>query len=111
MPREPDKLLTNPLVSELAREIELVRFLKAERCFPRVETEPIVADKPCEKLLTSKAEVNNEPVSIRKRATFLAIVADMPSDMISVLLRPLDCDERRVREPLTDLKSEECSAN
>ncbi len=38
-PIEPEKLRANPLISELAREIELVRVRKSERCSAVVEAE------------------------------------------------------------------------
>ena len=43
-PRAAERFLGNPLVSELERAVDPVSVLKSETCFPRVETEPRVAD-------------------------------------------------------------------
>ena len=74
------------MVSEPVREIEPVIVLKSERCSPRVETEPRVADSPCEKPLTSEAVMDNEPVSVLNRAVLSTMVDDSPSVVANVSL-------------------------
>lgn len=103
-----EKFLGNPLVSEIVREIAPFRVLESEACLPRADDKVKEPDSPCAKPLTSNADTDNEPASVLKRAEFFVMIAEEPSELVSVLLRLLDWDAVIETEPDRALKIEAC---
>src|SRR5207237_1135061 len=108
-PREPDRFLVRPLISEPARDNEPVRDRESVTWSVRLEDSDNEPDRLLARPLISEPARDNEPDKDLESETCSARLEDRHREPDRLLARPLISEAAIDREPDRDLSHEVCS--